>query len=325
MERQAYSLHLCILEIYRPDKEDHKHTTKINQLTAYPLRLIVALAMLILMSFDQVSAQPDHPPLTDTTLNYVTFRTDREAKEAVLKIVSYSGLTPNFVVRQEDVKNAVAYNKNRTRYIGYNPAFIAKVQNSTNTDWAAVSILAHEIGHHLLGHTLKFKHNPGDELAADKYSGFILYQMGASLDEARAAMKVAGNETGTDKHPPKEARLQAITDGWVGAQELDGRVALDDSSFFRKADERFKMQLTFKGDDNLYLVTEENEVVWYNNYARPIMIGRLSSSNDQNYLWQYHYRNATYGIDSQGNVWNPTTYGTVFKVGRAEKLVFAPE
>jgi len=290
---------------------------KICRKTCFPVVLVMSLF------FSSTAwAQPDlHPVESDTTLHFVSFHADRQAKEAVFKIVRYSGLAPNFIIRQEDVRNAVAYIKGRKRYIAYNAQFIAKIQNTTNTDWAAISILAHEIGHHLLGHTLKYKHNPGDELAADRYSGFILYQMGATLEDAKAAMEVAGSETGTDRHPPKKARLEAIADGWLEGQALEGIVAIDDSSYFRRTDDRFTMQLTFKGDDNLYYANELNQVLWYNNYARPITIGRISESNDQNYLWQYHYRDATYGIDSDGNIWNPTTYGTVFKVGKASKLV----
>jgi len=277
-------------------------------------------AVFFLLGSANAFAQIDSIPATDTVVYSSNFQTDRAAKEAVLHIVRYSGLSPNFIVQQDsDVKNAVAYNKGRKRYIGYNPAFINKVVDNSHTDWAAVSILAHEIGHHLLGHTLKLKHNPGDELAADRYSGFILYRMGATLEEAKAAMEIAGSETGTEKHPPKVARLQAITDGWLEAQAIEGKVAFSESDSTNE--ESFDMQLTFKGDENIYYVRSDLTVVWYNNYAAPIEIGRITASNDENFLWQYHYSSATFGIDHQGNIWNPTTYGTVFKVGQADKLV----
>jgi hypothetical protein len=81
--------------------------------------------------------------------------------------------------------------------------------------------LAHEIGHHLAGHTIKPKGiNPGDELAADKFSGFILFQMGASLDQAKAALQSIGKEIDTINHPPVNLRLQAVANGWMQAEYL---------------------------------------------------------------------------------------------------------
>src|SRR5690606_31522827 len=156
------------------------------------------------------------------------FVTDKEAKEAVYMVVRYSGLYPDFIVLSDpDIKSAIAYVKNKKRYIKYNPAFIQRIVNTTETDWAAISILAHEIGHHLLGHTLKMEgSNPGDELAADRYSGFVLNRMGCSLEDSKKAMLVAGHDHGTETHPPKQARLEAIEHGWREAQNLVGIVAI---------------------------------------------------------------------------------------------------
>ncbi len=61
--------------------------------------------------------------------------------------------------------------------IEYNPMFMAMVMDSSCSNWSAISILAHEIAHHLLGHTLDPTNvRPGDELACDRYSGFILHE-----------------------------------------------------------------------------------------------------------------------------------------------------
>ena len=133
-------------------------------------------------------------------------------KEAVSKIVQYTGLTPNFViVSDKKVSTAIAYLKNNKRYISYNPKFIEKLNTKTSTNWAAVSVLAHEIGNHLSGHTLLKSSSPGNELIADKFSGFILYQMGANLNEAKAALSAIGHEMDTTKHPPKNARPKSTT------------------------------------------------------------------------------------------------------------------
>jgi hypothetical protein len=282
--------------------------------------LLIPLLSISLLSTGQVSKKG--PAKTDTTQTYAAFKTDREAKAAVYNIVRYSGLTPNFTVIKEDVPNAIAYIKGKKRYIAYNPEFIAKVQDKTATNWSAISILAHEIGHHLLGHTIKFhQRNPGDELAADKYSGFILYQMGASLLEAQAAMQLVGKDEGSELHPPKKARLDAITSGWLEAQQLDGKSALDSNSVFAATENNFLFQCVFSGDENLYFVNDQDEMVWYNNSGHPIVIGQIAESSDPNFVWLYHYNNSTFSVDGNGQIWNVTTYGAMFKVGTAAKLV----
>lgn len=68
-----------------------------------------------------------------------------------------------------------------------------------------MSILAHEIGHHLLGHTISIgSSNPQDELEADKFSGFVLYKMGASLNDAVQAIQLLGSDTDSKTHPSKQ-------------------------------------------------------------------------------------------------------------------------
>jgi hypothetical protein len=135
------------------------------------------------------------------------------------------GLQPNFEIREASVPNAVATIQNNVRLILYNPSFMSEIDKQTNRgDWASMSVLAHEIGHHLQGHTLQGGgSSPEIELEADKFSGFSLAQMGASLEEACAAMKSAMNP-GSATHPASDARLVAITAGWKDANELQQRV-----------------------------------------------------------------------------------------------------
>lgn len=111
------------------------------------------------------------------------FESDKEANEAVQKIVTYTGLQPNFLVKAANVPNAMAVIQGNQRLILYSQEFMMRVRKSTSTDWAAISIMAHEIGHHLQGHTLLAGGSrPSIELEADKYSGFVLYNMGATID-----------------------------------------------------------------------------------------------------------------------------------------------
>ena len=151
-----------------------------------------------------------------------TFESEEAAVTAIDRILIPTGLVRNFIIKVADVPNAAAIIYGEVRYILYNQAFMQRVKSQTNTDWAAISIMAHELGHHLDGHTLtRGGSRPPTELEADSYSGFVLYKMGATLEEAQAAMKAFGSEAGSSTHPPKHSRLVAIEAGWTKAKNQD--------------------------------------------------------------------------------------------------------
>ena len=144
-----------------------------------------------------------------------SFSSSTEAREVVNRILDTIGLSSNFEVMAANVPNAVALVQDSERLILYSENFISKIEISTGTDWASVSILAHEIGHHLNGHTLGLANNrPELELEADIFSGFTLARLGASLEEAQAAIETLNSTKESSTHPPKSARLEAIAIGW---------------------------------------------------------------------------------------------------------------
>jgi hypothetical protein len=154
-----------------------------------------------------------------------------EAEAAVDRILKVAGLPRNFIIEASyDVDNAESgVDGNNRRYIYYNPAFMERIKEKAQTDWAALAIMAHEIGHHLLGHRTEdggrtpqeeAETHHRQELEADKYSGFILRYLGASLSEAQSAIEAYGDEDGSPTHPPMQARLDAISAGWEEATSI---------------------------------------------------------------------------------------------------------
>jgi hypothetical protein len=153
------------------------------------------------------------------------FQSDKEAKLAIERIMRYTGLPANFTIQASNVPNAAAIIQGNRRYILYNQYFMERIKDITRTDWSALSIIAHEIGHHLSGHTLDNEGSrPSKELEADRFSGFVLYKMGASIEQSRAAMRAIASERASSTHPSKSARLAAITNGWMSARELDENI-----------------------------------------------------------------------------------------------------
>ena len=151
-----------------------------------------------------------------------TFSSDDEAEDVIDRIVAASGLTQNFNVHAAGVPNAAAVVRGGKRYILYNQYFMQNMQKKTGSEWSSISIMAHEIGHHLNGHTLdRIGSRPKTELEADFYSGFIIQRLGGSLDDARLVMRQFGSSKGSSTHPPKHDRLAAITSGWTKACQAD--------------------------------------------------------------------------------------------------------
>jgi hypothetical protein len=155
----------------------------------------------------------------DLNMNKIyMFRSNDDAEVAIEDIMKRTGLSNNFIVKAADVDNACALIKNNERYILYNQHFMYNVLKKTNTKFGALSILAHEIGHHLNGHTfLNLKNDVRFqlELEADRFSGFVLAKNGATLSEALKAIEIYGSERESSTHPSKRTRIAAITNGFM--------------------------------------------------------------------------------------------------------------
>ena len=144
-----------------------------------------------------------------------SFESTDEARQVVTRITNAVGLEPNFKVLQANVPNAAAVIKEQQRLILYSLVFMEQITKATSTEWSAWTILAHEIGHHLNGHTLlEGGSRPQLELQADRFAGHAVRLMGGSLEQALAAYQSMSNE-GTGTHPPKSARLEAVSSGWT--------------------------------------------------------------------------------------------------------------
>ena len=129
------------------------------------------------------------------------------------------GLESKFKIKAADVPNVEATIKHHERYILYNPEFVNKVNEVTKDKWASIFILAHEVGHHLDGHTeAGLRSCPAIELEADQFAGFVLCKMGATLHQSQLAMYYISDMASSKTHPGRLDRLAAIEKGWNKAQ-----------------------------------------------------------------------------------------------------------
>lgn len=151
------------------------------------------------------------------------------------KVASAAGMkeTPAIFRAPCDAAHAVFIDGQEA--IVYNPGFLDEINHRAGTSWAAVSVIAHELGHHYYGHS----HQTIDavppevlrehELDADYFSGYVLARMGASLDDAEAAQETLFQGAQSLTHPDSYRRLDAISAGWNDGLR-DGGPAPDPSA-----------------------------------------------------------------------------------------------
>ena len=149
-----------------------------------------------------------------------TFSSDSEARGIVRSVLAAMGLPLRFEVRAAAVGNAAAVlQPDGSRLILYNTLFIDEIRARTGRYWSLISIMAHEVGHHLAFHLAKNIEDHEAELEADYFSGYILAKMGAGKEDALSAMNEIAADEATKTHPARKERLQAIAAGWKNGRE----------------------------------------------------------------------------------------------------------
>ena len=151
------------------------------------------------------------------------------ADKALNLILNSVGLSKNFILYPcKNTDNAAAFTYKGDKYIFYNTEFMKSV-NANSNDWSNLFILAHEIGHHVNGHTKDLVLYASDiidntslynsriqEAEADKFAGFVLSKLGASkqsIIEIISAFSFTGDDS-TSTHPNRQKRIDAALNGY---------------------------------------------------------------------------------------------------------------
>ncbi len=193
------------------------HMAMLAGLLSLPLHLLHSQAVII-----HVTSGCSHSPPTDSTVfgvDHYAFPPSPEAEEVLQELLEVVGINPNtFQLKlSEQAENAMATIEGGQRYILYSESFFDSLRRSTQNKWAIYSILAHEIGHHTLGHNFNVT-DPHDriamELAADEYSATILRMMCAKREEALAAINQLDESRSHPYYPPIIARRTQIDISW---------------------------------------------------------------------------------------------------------------
>lgn len=144
-----------------------------------------------------------------------------EAVHAIGWIANAIGVRPAFEVLAGDFTHggiAMAATRGKKRYVVYDTKWFRF--SDKKVGWYEVFILAHEIGHHIHGHTHGFKPSRhGGELDSDRFAGWVVARLGGSLDQALSFMPYL-SDAGSLSHPPRSERIEAAIEGWRSGRRI---------------------------------------------------------------------------------------------------------
>ena len=215
-----------------------------------------------------------------TTLQSNSFSSDLDADNALDRILSVVGLSKNFVLSPcSDINNAVAVSYKGVRYILYDTEFMSMLSSNTS-NWTNLFILAHEVGHHVNGHSLDLVLYAGDivdapelenkrqqELEADEFAGFVLAKLGASLAQTKSSVSRLSNKDDIYRtHPKRDKRLASIEKGWnkgykVVPDTKNNIVISPQKNNFKTYSWKYKLEEPNKGVSNPFNLVKEKLIL----------------------------------------------------------------
>ena len=191
-------------------------------------KLILLLLFIPLVGFGQDYGNDSDALKLCTAIQTNSFISDSKADNALDRILSVIGASKRFVLQPcDNINNAVATSYKGIRYILYDKDFMDSLDSGDN--WSNLFILAHEVGHHINGHSLDIllyaaeavepetlANQRKQELEADEFAGFVLAKLGATLEQTSSSINLISSEKDDtyDTHPSKSKRLASISTGY---------------------------------------------------------------------------------------------------------------
>jgi hypothetical protein len=285
---------------------------------------------------DNVNNDSDTSNVEDSFQDNTLLKNDIAAYKTVVNVIRETGLAQNFVILPGNVEKVTAFVQDNERILEYNPEFMQKLEGDTN--WHGISVLAREIGHHLSNHDLKGGESTmEEELEADKYAGFVLQKMGATLQEAISALEKSASEN-TSSKSSLNGRLASLSSGWKNAELLgDDSATLiagldnnqqitahtdghEESETVKPQDKpKYAYQIFLAVDTTFYFINDK-DVVFNEVKGKFVNVGVKKDSNKPGFDWIFIKGEDSYGVDVKGRLWAFSLDGNFHVVGQAVKL-----
>ncbi|MEM6913432.1 MAG: hypothetical protein AAF511_05595, partial [Pseudomonadota bacterium] len=100
------------------------------------------------------------------------------------------------------------------RVILFDPRAIEGLEERTGSPWAFRMVIAHEVAHHLAGHTIDIGHHRHQEIECDLYAGGAIYRMGGTLEDAASFFVAYADLPLSSSHPAGRERILYTALGW---------------------------------------------------------------------------------------------------------------
>ena len=188
----------------------------------------ILFTVALLISFSSFGQNNKDALRLCSVLQSNSFSSNSAAEDALERILGAIGASKRFVLQPcSNTNNAVATSYRGIRYILYDPDFMNTLNYGNN--WGNLFILAHEVGHHINGHSLdlvlyatdavesvSLAQNRQQELEADEFAGFIIAKLGGSLSSCNDVItKISNNSDDSySTHPSRSKRLNAVSRGY---------------------------------------------------------------------------------------------------------------
>lgn len=195
--------------------------------------------------------------------------------------------------------NAAAVSLDDRRYILYSRKFLNSIRSlPLDKKWVVRSIIAHEIGHHILNHTLpgreeersQFSGMRQMELRADFFSGFMIRQFpGSTIENALAGINslpessfpMSEEDETNSTHPMKRKRNLAIEAGFSERKENPIYI-----SMFKKID---SLALAVNKDSRRYVMHTIDEAISYGDWKKANELIKEIEKNNNYTLREYDF------------------------------------
>ena len=190
------------------------------------MRLLLAFLFICLSL--TLKSQHDHVcALTDSEINYflclngyTNYNSVIEGQELVNKILKSINIqNANFDIKPcRNIKNAAAIIWDDRRVVLFDDYYL-KALNGSDDYWFFLFVFAHEIAHHLNGHTLQQSQSLVDarkqELDCDRFAGSIIKKFNGTKDDIRKSLKKLPHPAQNNStHPVLVDRIIAALEGY---------------------------------------------------------------------------------------------------------------
>ncbi len=188
--------------------------------------------LVLLISFSSFGQNNKDALRLCSVLQSNSFSSNSAAEDSLERILGTIGASKRFVLQPcSNINNAAATSYKGIRYILYDPDFMNTLNYGNN--WGNLFILAHEVGHHINGHSLDLVLYAADavesvslaqsrqqELEADEFAGFVLAKLGGPISAANQVIsKISNNSDDSySTHPSRNKRLNALKIGFQKAK-----------------------------------------------------------------------------------------------------------